>query len=172
MRKGIHRELQPDLRPAPLLRSSTMKAEGELASPLKLRFISPDKGLSGLVGNIHEDIVVGELGEENSDVSMNYKIFAKRNIFNIDILNIYCDELANLPYEDNMQNDLTVGRWLDEIIPSLSQELFPLMQEVARFRIDTSTLDIYKNMLISIGKRYELTSKIMVITPSSRILME
>lgn len=168
----MQRELRPDMRPTPLLRSSTMRTEGDLATPLKIRFIDADKSHSESVDKMHEDAGGGEFGDDNNEVSMNYRVFAKRNIFNIDIINLYCDELANTPYEHNMPNDLIIGRWLDEIIPSLGQELFPLMQEVARFRIDTSILDIYKNLLISIGKRYELTSKIMVGASLTRKSME
>ena len=63
--------------------------------------------------------------------------------------------MAN-PYESNLANDIMVGRWLDTILPQLSSDLMPLLLELARFKIDTSVLDIYKNLLILIGKRFEL----------------
>lgn len=69
--------------------------------------------------------------------------------------------MAN-PYESNLANDIIVGRWLDTILPQLSSDLMPLLQELARFKIDTSVLDIYKNLLILIGKRFELQTKIVV----------
>lgn len=97
-----------------------------------------------------------------SEVSAAYRGFANKNIANIEILSTYCDELTNDPYEGSFQQDVIVGRWLDEIIPNLSQELFPLMSEVSKFHIDTSILDIYKNLLVQIGKRYDIQIKIQV----------
>lgn len=155
--------LKVDCRPAPLLRASTMRTDIlDPETPVKVRFIDTEKSHSGSVDKNNEDSEGNEYSEGGAEVSMNYRLFARKNIFNIDILNIYCDELTNTPYQENIQNDLVVGKWLDEIIPSLSQELFPLIQEVARFHIDTSILDIYKNLLISIGKRYELVMKLVV----------
>lgn len=101
------------------------------------------------------------LADEQSTTSA-YRQFASLNIQNYEIINAYCEELMANPYESNLSNDIMVGRWLDTIVPQLSSDLMPLLQELARFKIDTSILDIYKNLLILIGKRFELESKIIV----------
>ena len=101
---------------------------------------------------------------EDLGISASYAKFARRTIANIEIINLYCAEVINSPYEENIQTDLVVGRWLDQTIPSLSQELYPLLGEMARFHIDTSILDIYKNLLIFIGQRYKTIVRILVLS--------
>lgn len=97
---------------------------------------------------------------ENKNISLEYRLFVKLNLANYEIINLYFDELNDSPYEENLQNDISVGKWLDEILPHLSQQLFPLLPEVAKYRVDTSVLDLYKNLLVAIGKRYDLQMKL------------
>lgn len=103
---------------------------------------------------------VGAAEDENTSIS--YRLFAKQNLQNYEIINVYFEELLASPYEDNLASDILVGRWLEVVIPELNKDLMPLLQELACFRIDTSILDVYKNLLILISKRYDLVSKLVV----------
>lgn len=100
--------------------------------------------------------------EAPGEVSVSYKMFVNRNVNNLEIISLYCDELVTTPYQENLQNDIMLGKWLDEVTPRLSQDLFPLIQEVAKYHIDTSILDIYKNLMIQVSKRYSIQLKLAV----------
>lgn len=158
-------------------RSSTMKEENNLSSPYRLITLKKtESNLSSLfIGKSNSGFQsflrqqgIDDLNdescfvEEQSTMTNAYRVFAHLNIQNYEIINAYCEELMTNPYESNLANDIMVGRWLDTILPQLSSDLMPLLQELARFKIDTSVLDIYKNLLILIGKRFELQTKIVV----------
>ena len=99
-------------------------------------------------------------------VSEQYKMFANKNVEYHEIVKIYCDDLVSNPYEENLQNDIMIGKWLDGIIPKLSHELSILMLEASRFKVDSTVLDVYKNLLSLVGKRYAIQMKIEVIYDS------
>jgi len=98
----------------------------------------------------------------DQQVSPQYKDFVRKNIQYHNIIHAYCEDLLSSPYEENLQNDIMVGKWLDEIIPPLSKELLALMPEVSRYKVDTTVLDVYKNLLILVGKRYDIEMKLVV----------
>lgn len=139
-------------RSGPLMRASTMNTEHNGTLQLSPLHTENERG--------QEDDDFNDF-TEGYDLNQNYKLFVRKNMFNLDIIMLYLEELASNPYEENLQNDIAVGKWLDEITPPLGQELFAIMPEVARFHIDTSILDVYKNLLIGIGKRYEIILKIL-----------
>ena len=96
-------------------------------------------------------------------MSLEYEAFVNKNLFNYGIISLYCDELTENPYEDNLATDLVLGKWLDEIIQALNSELIPLICDVIKFKIDISILDIYRNLMILVGKRFELLSGMAVV---------
>jgi hypothetical protein len=98
----------------------------------------------------------------DQQVSSQYKEFVRKNVQYHNIIHAYCEDLITSPYEENLQNDIMVGKWLDEIIPPLSKELLALMPEVSRYKVDTTVLDVYKNLLILVGKRYDIEMKLVV----------
>lgn len=98
----------------------------------------------------------------DQQVSAQYTDFVRKNVQYHNIIHAYCEDLISSPYEENLQNDIMVGKWLDEIIPPLSKELLALMPEVSRYKVDTTVLDVYKNLLILVGKRYDIEMKLVV----------
>lgn len=90
------------------------------------------------------------------------KEFIGRNSEYLEVINAYIQEVMQVPYEENIQNDIAVGKWLTELVPKLKRELIPLMPEARRYKIDMSTIDVYANLRIEIEKRFALVSKIQV----------
>lgn len=91
-----------------------------------------------------------------------YEYFVKRNLFNFGVIKKYCEEITAQPFEAMMATDAAVGRWLDQEIQTLQTKIMCMGRELAKYRIDTTILDIYRNMLIMIGKRYALLNSLIV----------
>jgi hypothetical protein len=91
-----------------------------------------------------------------------YEYFVNRNLFNFMIIKKYCEEITAQPFEAMMATDMTVGRWLDEEISTLQSTVMSMGRELSKYKIDTSILDIYRNLLIMVGKRYALLDGLMV----------
>lgn len=93
---------------------------------------------------------------ETNGIAAGYEAFVNKNIEGYEIIKKYCEELTESPYEELLPTDVTMGRWLEDSISSLSGELLPMIGELTRFKIDISVLDIYRNLLMLVGKRYAL----------------
>lgn len=90
------------------------------------------------------------------------KDFISRNAEYLEVITAYIQEVMQVPYEENLQNDIAVGKWLTELVPKLKKDLIPLMPEARKYKIDMSTIDVYANLRIEIEKRFALVSKIQV----------
>lgn len=93
-----------------------------------------------------------------------YEQFVKKNLFNFSIIKKYCEEITNQPFDTMLATDSTVGKWLDEEVHSLQTDLLAMGKELSRYKIDTSILDIYRNLLILVGKRYILLYQLTVVS--------
>ena len=91
-----------------------------------------------------------------------YESFVNMNLENYGIIKKYCEELTETPFEEMLTTDTAIGKWLEEVVTSLTAELIPMIDDLARFKIDTSILDIYRNLLQLVGKRYTLLSTLTV----------
>lgn len=101
-------------------------------------------------------------GSDSGEVTFRLKDFIARNAEYLDVINNYIQELMQVPYEDNVLNDVAVGKWLTELVPKLKKDLIPLMPEARKYKIDMSTIDVYANLRIEIEKRYGLIVRIQV----------
>jgi hypothetical protein len=101
-------------------------------------------------------------GSESGEVTARLKDFIARNSEYVEVINTYIQEVMHVPYEDNVQNDIAVGKWLCELVPKLKKDLIPLMPEARKYKIDMSTIDVYANLRIEIEKRYSLVARILV----------
>lgn len=101
-------------------------------------------------------------GSDSGEVTFRLKDFISRNAEYLDVINNYIQELMQVPYEDNVLNDVAVGKWLTELVPKLKKDLIPLMPEARKYKIDMSTIDVYANLRIEIEKRYCLIVRIQV----------
>ena len=126
---------------------------------------SEDFLLSPTTPNSSRRVERGHKSLSDQEVSAQYKEFVRKNIQYHNIIHAYCEDLISSPYEENLQNDVMVGKWLDEIIPPLSKELLALMPEVSKYKVDTTVLDVYKNLLILVGRRYDIEMKLVVGLP-------
>lgn len=102
-------------------------------------------------------------GSDSGEVTFRLKDFIARNAEHLEIINAYIQELMQVPYEDNVLNDVAVGKWLTELVPKLKKDLIPLMPEARKYKIDMSTIDVYANLRIEIEKRYALIVRIQVV---------
>jgi len=102
-------------------------------------------------------------GSDSGDVTARLKDFIARNSEYLEVINTYIQEVMQVPYEDNVQNDVAVGKWLSELVPKLKKDLIPLMPEARKYKIDMSTIDVYANLRIEIEKRYSLVARILVM---------
>ena len=91
-----------------------------------------------------------------------YENFVKRNLFNFGVIKRYCEEITAQPFEAMMATDEAVGRWLDQEIQTLQTKILGMGRELSKYKIDTTILDVYKNMLIMISKRYALLNSLSV----------
>jgi hypothetical protein len=91
-----------------------------------------------------------------------YEHFVKRNLFNFWVIKRYCEEITAQPFEAMMATDAAVGRWLDQEIQTLQTKILGMGRELSKYKIDTTILDVYKNMLIMISKRYALLNSLSV----------
>lgn len=95
-----------------------------------------------------------------------FSSFIDQNLANLDIMNKYCQELLQKPYEENLDNDVMAGRWLEELIVRLSKDIIDFINHHTKIKIDTSIIDIYKNYLILISQRYDIILLVKV-SPAS-----
>lgn len=102
-------------------------------------------------------------GSDSGEVTFRLKDFIARNAEHLEVINSYIQELMQVPYEDNVLNDVAVGKWLTELVPKLKKDLIPLMPEARKYKIDMSTIDVYANLRIEIEKRYALIVRIQVV---------
>jgi hypothetical protein len=95
--------------------------------------------------------------------------FIDQNLGNLDIMNKYCEELQQKPYDDNLEIDIMAGRWLEELIVKLSKDIIDFINHYTKIKIDTSIIDIYKNYLILISQRYDIILLVKVRGHSTRL---
>lgn len=113
--------------------------------------------------SLTEELIEREFLPDSQQLPGSYESFVNKNIDGFEIIKKYCEELTVFPYEEMLPTDKILGRWLEETISSLSSELLPMIGELHRFKIDTSVLDIYRNLLQLIGKRYTFLSHLPMV---------
>ena len=109
-----------------------------------------------------KDLANITLSTQNLGITEDYEDFVNKNLLNISIIKKYCQEITASPFEEMIQTDIAMGKWLEDTTSRLSEEILPMISELSRFRIDTSILDIYRNLLQLIGKRYALLQPLVV----------